>query len=469
MFCKFCGKKNPKEASFCGSCGKPILKTKNDDSSPFRFFKELPKKNKIVMLSVSLVVIVAFITLAILLNNPLKKLEDSLARYYDNYNENINNKELMEIGKIISSNKDKPAVLNNIKETTKHITSIWVKNFNTSYKNRDLLDEAYKKVSKSLNSLYNYYNGLEYILSYELYSKYMDELDMLYNSKKAYLEALEYDNKNDQYYAYYHYQKVVEKDSYYYLAKQYIDNYIKDEINAFKDKIKNIVDTSNVGSEKEKLDIYLNGIDYLNNNKKVNNIDLGATDDYKKLYEDLVKKIVATIKVIVEDIEDYKKCLEVIEKAINKVDKDMNGYKELEALKKDYEEKKPESLLGKLVSSTNGFSESKYARVIKEVEYANNLAFKFNNSLVSGVYRLNKEYKSLKMRLIYDGDLIENIKGTITIYGDGIEYYKTSNIFDINDIEINVTNIDNLKIEFLGEDSQNSNVYIYLVEPYLYK
>ncbi|MCM1053161.1 MAG: zinc-ribbon domain-containing protein [Ruminococcus sp.] len=476
MFCESCGKKNPKEASFCGYCGKPINpvnkeqeKTKETKNSFIKEFKELPKRTKIVMLSVSLVVVISFIVLVILLNNPLKKLEDNLAHYYDNYHEN-NTKELIEMGRIISNNKDKPKVLNSIKETTNHITSIWVKNFNTSYKDKDLLDEAYKKLSKSLNTLYNYYNGLEYILSYDLYNEYMDELDNLYSSKKAYLEALEYENKKDYYYAYYYYQKVIENDSYYHLAQKYTDNYIKDELDAFKDKVSEIIDTSKITNAEEKLDVYLKGIEYLDNNKVVNNIDLSASDDYKKLYEDILTKIVSTTKVILESIrDDYDRCLEIIDKVEKSVDSDNDIYEELEDLKEEYEEKKPVSLLGKLISSTNGFTESKYTRAIKGVEYENNLAFKFNNSLVTGVYHLDKEYKHLKMRLIYDSEIKENIKGTLTIYGDKEELYKSSSIFDINDLDIDVTNIENLKIEFIGEDSSNNDIYIYLVEPYLYK
>ena len=132
MFCEKCGTKNKPEAKFCEKCGHKIelKKSQKNNNALINKFKSLSKQNKIVMLIVLTITIIALITLSILLNNPIKKMEDYLLSYYDNYSEN-NNKELIEMGKILKSNRNDEKILNKLKNTTNLAMTRWVKNFNT--------------------------------------------------------------------------------------------------------------------------------------------------------------------------------------------------------------------------------------------------------------------------------------------------------------------------------------------------
>lgn len=65
----------------------------------------------------------------------------------------------------------------------------WVKNFNKSYKDREELEKEYTKIYNILSEIYSYFNGLEYVLTYEEYYKYCDELRSLYSSKENYFKA----------------------------------------------------------------------------------------------------------------------------------------------------------------------------------------------------------------------------------------------------------------------------------------
>lgn len=499
MFCKHCGKENPPKSSFCGSCGKPLEKelTNKPPKKYIEFinkFKELPKKTKIIMLTVFLVVLIALIVLIILLNNPVKNVEDNLASYYDSYKEN-RTKELLEIEKIIRKNKDNLKVLNNIEETIHSITSKWVKNFNTSYKNIDALEQAYKKTSSALTNLYNYYkgldckgdyyglnpshiavqcSGLDYTLDYEAYSSYMEELDELYRSKKAFFQGEENKVKENDYFAYYYYQKVIEKDFYYNIAKNYVTEYIEDELAVFKENVNNILNVNTTATNEEKLEIYYEGLKYLKENKVANNIDLSSTEEYQKLYDDIVSKITETTKLIVENLSnnlDYNKCLEVINKTLENLDNtELKEYEELTTLKENFEEKKPESLLERdVISKTPNSTASELTRVINNNEYTSYIAFKVVNSTESRVYNLNKEYKTFKTSIIKENES-DNINGVITIYGDDIELYRLDNIETTPNIEIDVSEINTLKIEFKADKESLTNDFnIYLVEPYLYK
>ena len=144
MHCEKCGTKNEKDSKFCYKCGHK-LETSNKVLSKF---KNIPKQKKIIMVLVLIVVIISLIVLGILLNNPVKKVEDSLEHYYNNYQEN-DIKELITIGKILKNNKNDEKTLNNIKEATSKYLNNWVKNFNTEYSNRENLDNAYDKLNET--------------------------------------------------------------------------------------------------------------------------------------------------------------------------------------------------------------------------------------------------------------------------------------------------------------------------------
>ena len=177
MFCPECGTKNENDARFCFKCGNKLSSDKHNKLS------HLSKKSKILMLFSSVVVIVALVFLAFLLRNPVKMIEDSLAKYYDNYNA-YNNKELVNIGRVLKSNKENDKVLGAIKNTTQKIINSWVKNFNTAYKDKEALDEAYDRATGALGDIYEYYNGLEFMLDKELYEKLKEEVKVLYDSNK---------------------------------------------------------------------------------------------------------------------------------------------------------------------------------------------------------------------------------------------------------------------------------------------
>ena len=128
MFCEKCGAKNNKDAKFCGSCGHKINSNEDKEKrntkkipDPEKVVQEtkekivtLSKKNKIIMGTVLIITVIAIIILSILLNNPVKKIEDGLESYYKNY-QNNHNQELVEMGKVLKSNKENTKVLTKIK------------------------------------------------------------------------------------------------------------------------------------------------------------------------------------------------------------------------------------------------------------------------------------------------------------------------------------------------------------------
>ncbi len=481
MFCEKCGTKNLKNAKFCEKCGNQIRKD-NNGTKEFNNLKSkiknLSKKTKIIMTTVALIAIVSIIVLGVLLNNPVKKVNDYLTKYYTNY-ERERIEELSEIGKILKNNKKEQKVLNNIKEDVHGLTNGWVKNFNKEYQDTKDLDTNYQKVSNVIKSIYDYYNGLEYMIDYDLYKNYSEELKTLYNSKYAFLEAVAYENKKDAYNAYYYYQKVAISDCYYKKAEEYINNYVKDEVDKVKKEAEKLITTNESSSNEEILNCYLNQIKYLNEHKTVNNINISDTKDYQELYENATKMILEYTKKQVDALnkkDDYNASLKLIESIINNFNSDTEEYKELSKLKENCENKLPDSLLSKYtVSNTLGSSYSNYKKIINDKEYNNYLSFRFRGETESRVYRLNNEYKKFKTTIVRGEDWDKSFSGYFVIYGDDKELYKSKEITKSSEldaqIELDVTNVDDLKIEFVTKSKPSGwdSFYIYLVEPYLYK
>jgi len=489
MFCEKCGTKNENGSKFCENCGNPMksdnppkkTKTKKKDSGVSKVIgkiKNLPRKTKIIMGVVLVLVVIAIIALFILLNNPVKKVEDYMESYYANYTEK-NKEELVEINKIIKSHKNDKKVLNNIKDTTGKTMEKWVKNFNTEYKDVKDLDKAYEKVTGALGKIFKYYKGSKYMLEEDKYDTYIDELEDLYESKKYYLNGKSYQEKNEEYSAYYNYQKVIEADSYYRAAQNFIEGYIADELNNLKNEVESLVNETQ--NNQEQLESYIKQIDYLDDHKTVNNINLGATDTYKNLYNNAVSKVLEKTKAEITELEkdlDYGKIIKIIDESIEALYNvsDSSEYKELSELKETYKDKMPDKLTDKYVVDYDyGAYGSSYSKTINGKSYSSYLSFSFDGKTLARTYRLNGDYKRFKTTIVRGENWDKAFKGTIVIYGDGKELYRSSEITKSNElkpnIDLDVTGIDDLKFEFVttSEPSDWTDFYIYLVEPYLYK
>ena len=485
MFCGKCGTKNEEGAKFCESCGnkleqeekeKPTKKAKKNKNDLKDKVKKIPKKVKIGIGVAILLIVATIIALTILLSNPVKKVEDYLASYYNNYKEDYKNDELIKIGDILRSNKGDEDKLESISKQIEKTINNWVKNFNKSYKDREELEKEYTKIYNILSEIYSYFNGLEYVLTYEEYYKYCDELRSLYSSKENYFKAEEASDDNDKYT---YYNSVIEEDSYYKEAKEFVSNYLKDEISELESEVKSLTNFKENATTEEKLNAYIEVVEYLEDNKYKNNINLSNTEEYLTLYENATNKVIEYTKSLAAELEKNLKTNEVMEminKSMKALEYNSDEYKELEELKESYEDKLPDNLTDKyLVSSTSGSYDSSYKVTINDKEYDSYVSFSFKGETVSRVYRLNNEYKTFKATIVRGPDWDSDFKGEIVIYGDDKELYRSGEITKTNEIKseisIDVTDVDDLKIEFITESEPDgwSNFYIYLVEPYLYK
>lgn len=155
----------------------------------------------------------------------------------------------------------------------------------------------------------------------------------LYTSKENYFKAQEANNDADKYS---YYNLVIEDDSYYKEAKEFVSNYLKDEIEELESKIKELTNFKEDTKTEEKLNAYIEVVEYLKNNKNKDSIDLSTTEEYITLYEDATNKVVEYTKSLAEELDKNLKTNEVMEminKSMKVLDRDSDTYKELEELK----------------------------------------------------------------------------------------------------------------------------------------
>ena len=486
MYCGKCGTKNETGAKFCEKCGnkleeqeksKPKNKKENKTIKNINEkIKGVPKKVKIGIGVGIIVIIIAIVALAILLNNPVKQVEDYLTSYYNNYTEDYGNDELIKIGNILRDNKDDKDTLENISNQISKTINNWVKNFNKSYGSKEELTEEFHKLYGILKEIYSYFNGLEYVLTYEDYYSYYEEIYDLYNSKESYFSAIESAEDSDKYY---YFNRVIENDSYYEEAQEFVSNYLKDEIADLKSGIDELTNLGEDATNEQMLNAYIKVLEYLEDNRYQNSVDLSEAQDYQTLYNDAATKIVEYTKAYAEELEtnlQTNDVMDMIDDSMSALEYDSDEYQELEKLKETYENKLPDNLTEKyVVSATSGTSHSSYHITINDQEYDSYISFSFEGETVSRVYRLNNEYKTFRATIVRGENWDADFTGEIVIYGDDKELYRSGKITKTNEINpeinIDVTDIDDLRIEFVTESEPEgwTNFYIYLVEPYLYK
>ena len=485
MYCGKCGTKNELGAKFCEKCGSKLEqdttnKTPKKENKTLKNVKEkvnkTPKKVKIGIGIAIIIIIATIITLAILLNNPVKRVEDYLTSYYNNYTEDYGNEELVKIGDILKNNKDKESTLESISNQIQKTINNRVKNFNKSYKNEEALREEYTKLKGILDEINRYFNGLEYVLTYEDYYSYYEEIYELYSSKSNYFSAID---ASDDYDRYRYYNQVIESDSYYDEAREFVNSYLSEEIDSLKKGAEELTNLKEGATTEELLNAYISQLEYLEENKYQNNIDLSITEDYQNLYNNAVSKIVEYTKAYAEELEENletNNVMDMIDTSMEALEYNSDEYNELKELKDSYENKMPDSLVSKyLVSQSSGTNDSSYLITINDTEYDSYISFRFDGETLSRVYRLNNEYKTFRATIVRGPDWDADFKGEIVIYGDDKELYRSGEITKTNEIDpeinIDVTDVDDLKIEFVTESEPEgwSNFYIYLVEPYLYK
>ena len=485
MFCAKCGTKNKENAKFCEKCGNKLEfseekqkgdkkpKPKNDKIEKL---KGLSKKAKIGIISGIVIVLAAIIALAILLNNPVKKVENYLTSYYENYKEDYGNEELVKIGDILRANKKDEQKLESISKQIDKTINNWVKNFNTSYKDEEELEKTFKKTYGVLSEIYNYFNGLEYVLTYEDYYAYYEELYDLYNSKENYLKGKDASSDSSKYS---YYSRVIEEDSYYKDASDFVNDYLKDELENLKTEANKMTNLGENATNEDMLNAYIKQLNYLEENDYVNGIDLSTSADYKSLVETAKDKIIEYTKTYAEELNTNFKANEIMDMIDNSMDAfDYNSdeYNELLELKESYEDKLPSKLTSEyVVSYESGTNYSSYNITIDEETYDSYVSFRFDGETKAITFRLDNEYKTLKTNIVRGPNWDADFKGEIVIYGDDKELYRSGEITKTNElkpnINLDVTDVDDLKIEFVtkSEPDDWASFYIYLVEPYLYK
>ena len=484
MYCEDCGTKNVDGAKFCENCGSKMAEVKkpvasqNNESSNKQVNKNnnMSKKNKTTLYIVILVLIALGVGAYLFLNNPIRVLETNLNEYYNS----LSQKNIDNIKTAVNNSASNKNVLQNVKDTSKKIINGWVNDFNKEYESKEKLSEQYNKLKEVLKGIYDGFDHSEYILDSDKYKEISSDLYDLNDSKLAYLRGKEYQDDNNNEKAYYYYQSVIEKDCYYSKVKDFINVYLKEKISEIKTKAEEMVkDINDDTNTKDAIKQYLEQYKYLKSNDDINSYEIDNIDDFKKITENALSKIVEYVKKYEMEVEKdlkYASLIEIIDVVLDEIPEDSDAYKDLKKIKDDNKDKVPDSLLDKRLGSYSyyGSGSSKKELEIDNKTYSNYIYFSIKGDTLYRTYRLNKDYKKFKATIVRGNNWGNEYSGEIKIYGDDKEIYSSGEINKNNkfdtEIDIDVTDIDELKIEFVTTSGTSyDSCYIYLVEPYLYK
>lgn len=540
MKCKKCGSINKESQKFCTECGTKLTKenveiiSKSEEARATvknigkkmknhklvvqltNKWKSLSKQMKIIITISSIALIVILLTLGIIVNNPINKYTSYIDKYYSS--EDIY-EYLNKMSDIILDNENKPKVYDELKTITKEKIEVWITEFNQEKYDLDLLEKRFNHTKDSISAF-----GSDYIISdlvgYQVISNNLEELDQLYESKKNYLKGMKCEDSKDKY-AYL--SKVIEKDTYYQEAQDFINNYLKE----LTDNMSKEVEELKVSSEDKEVlrKSYEDILEYLNNNAFVNTIDLSKTTVYKDLLDETIASIAqlnleeAKTKIIEvsnakdkydsyknayqylkdnsyvkehnitsEEIEafkletqdiiyqsvteiidgykqnyQYEELRTLISEALNYVENDKN--KELQDLSAEYKEKGPFNLVNlDLLDESYHYSLTKYTTTIGDVKYQNSINLGIVEKPQYVEFNLKKEYNYLKAVIAIPSGWKIDTNTKIIIYGDGKELFNSGKITATNEykanIEIDVTDITRLKIESTGSSNKYKDIKI---------
>lgn len=488
MFCEKCGTKNKPESKFCEKCGQKLTIPKKSN-----YFKNLSLKNKVLYTSLTFIIVIILSASYIYLNNPDRLIN----KYLDNYYETKELKNLSKLENLL--NKE----LHNSKypEYTEKVSrkmEEWINLFNREYQNLTALETNYLSTTKEpIETIYENFNHNEIVITSSKYHELLTELTNLYNSKTNYLNGL-LSLESDKSKTYSLYQKVIEEDCYYTYSKKFINEFLKESTSKLTEELETLITTTNESEPKEIINNYIKVLEFLNNNKEYEEVDISHTDVYIDAYNNAQNNIISNLQKLNEidndetiskeeslnkyldlvtynneilsnnslglnEKEEIKKikdetnnkileytklvCDEKLkyydyENAVNTINKTKKYLtdKDLENLniyEKEVEKKKPLPLASTpTIDNTYSATAKSTSCKIDGETFKNCLNFGLNGENQYLTFNLEKKYTRLKGEILKPSYLKNGINGKIIIYADNKEIYRSPSIH--NKIENNV-------------------------------
>jgi tetratricopeptide (TPR) repeat protein len=302
------------------------------------------------------------------------------------------------------------------------------------YENKD-----YKKALDELNQIENKYEKYNLVIQKEeeiknaYYNSYI-ELSGKYLNEKNYSKAIEVlENVDD-----------IFKNS-----EEIINKINEIKLAEIEDKIKEYADKKD----------YISVLEYAVSKKKQSNVPK-ISEKLDETINEYKKKEIEAIKEILK--KDYKNA----SKDVNELIQIMPADNEVLELQKSYSSYKPVLLTSLKYLQISGNTVVKANEDVKdnaENDYTNYIMGSEGISTVS--YHLNKEYKRLTSKIgVLFTERLSSVQTIVNIYADDILVY-TSPAYTTGvlpaDINLDLTGVTVLKIEFIKNSSNNSNAALF--------
>lgn len=408
------------------------------------------------------IIITLIIIVLILFNTIFYDYKGRLNNYLNIYYTQEQN-DLEKTNKLIDRYKNNTNKTNQINEIIESDINKRVNNFNTSYDNIENLTNAKNFL---INKFEYFFDNISNIVSLINNKETVcNTINKLYESKVAYLTAINYFNEKDYNNAYKNFINVIENDSYFDDTTTKIDEMFNSEINNLNEEINNILVINDNSSDSDKLNIYKNALNHLINKKKELSFDISKSKLFNSIKDDLNIKIVDIYILLANNEKEnnkYENAIKILNEGINYLnDYELNASKLIE-LQDELNKMQPISLTT-LNANIEGSSikEEMAAFDINNNNYSKSISFyKVNNSTIT--YDLNKEYKYLTGVINIGKDVNTKKKnyGRIIIYGDSKKLYDSKDLttkFKKIDLKLEIKDIKTLKIEYTISNNNSIN------------
>ena len=416
------------------------------------------KKNIKLAIGIILIILLCGLIFFFFKNTFLYNYEEKLLNYLDDFyieeNSNISN-----INNLINRYKNNEKKTNEIYDTVLGNINDRINDFNKEYYNFEILEYDKERLeSKTLTLI----DSISLDMS-EKKDGIVSNINNLYESKLNYLNGKKYFEENDYNNAYECFNKVIKSDIYFNDVNQKIDEMFESELTKLENNINELKNKIN-NDNQNNLDIYIKIIGILKDQKDNTKFDISKSKRYTSLADDTVGNLLELYVIVANTYKNqsnFNKASEILASGIKLITSMSYNVDKLIAIKDDIDKMQP-TLLTSLQENVEGASFKEEIAILDKnnKSYASAISvYKNNKGTIS--YNLNKEYKKLKITIAIGKEVDEKKKnyGKVKISADNKVLYDSKDItkdFKTKDLELNISDISTLKIEYLTSSNKVS-------------
>lgn len=252
--------------------------------------------------------------------NYLENLNSALQKFYDT-------EEIDDVIYVLEDIKKDEDKIKEVQQKTRITCDSWILLYlNEDIMDKERFDEVSNKYKSLIDGLHNdamiKYNDIRIkALTDSDYEELSLQIDNIYSDSSMFLEALDYYNKKDYNRAYYDFDRIDEKNSYYEKAISYKNKIVDNILDLLNEDIKKIENNLDVLTDEEKLQIYLSVEEII---LEYNNVYVSVNLSLNSDYQELLGIYTSNVSLYTEKVSNTNKQNDKQDNPVNDNNQDTN-------------------------------------------------------------------------------------------------------------------------------------------------